>query len=96
MDCHEERFRGGHRGVTRDPIAASVAVFGEACKRCFEPEHNGRVMGTELISAPCATGAYTAPCSIIASATLRKPAMLAPRTKLPGWPNSMAVSLMVV
>ena len=32
------------------------------------------------------------PWSIIASATLRKPAMFAPSTRLCGWPNSFAVS----
>src|SRR5262249_52582227 len=35
---------------------------------------------------------YTTPWSSIASATLTKPAMFAPTTRLPGWPYSSAVS----
>ncbi len=37
--------------------------------------------------------AYTTPCSIMASATFLKPAILAPKTRLLGEPNCSAVRL---
>ena len=59
-------------------------------RRCALPGGNGE--NRELPSARRQSAGQHAPWAIMASATLRKPAMLAPTTRLPGASNSLAVS----
>lgn len=75
--------KGGRPHMERPPANDAVAGPESPAPQpaAKNPQEGARVRAT-----------YTMPCAIMASATLRKPAMLAPTTRLPSWPYFAAVS----